>query len=497
MTTLDSFNITEGAYTLLFDERKSSDPEFNGSSEAIRAWMETLFDETEASYDAGAAPRGHDLFRLVDEKRRNGEAILTGKMVIGYYLDLEDLDDVWIDGFLNGAVNFRKSAPTANPGDYQYIIFLHYRVNSLDESSHDRISRCIARLALEQPENEYVVRKVYMLRVSGFDDFNSEEKAMVQMMYLLSRSDYARLRSLAISHSDSLGLLNSIDYYENRAINCEKQIEEIRCWEQDENDPGQTRLIGAARTLVEHAVGKLQAAQTSFKRMARLYPVRIDQFEGNLITGYHSKLSPNNPRLRQRRQEYLADKKQAVIEEADVSEIEKLIREQYYCKDLNGLADKLADGSLKNELSISTAGADESDNAEIITAIIERIQRIAEAEIAMIDERKNEKRRQARMLNIELISAGRYKDLRECFRNIRKDLTPAPVNGYFPLETNVVALIQGKPSDNWMSAGYEIEGVDTAYRCIKIAPSEIMLLIEYDMVRLNDADVLERLNTLY
>ena len=484
-TQLEYFDTSQDALTLVFNEQ----PEQN----LIESWMNTLFEEGQYLYfdRGGFSGSGRDLFNYLLARTKVGEALMPSsqRLLICYYLPLEELTEEWVDSYFERAKEMAKYVQINSPFDQHYMLCFNYRVNTLDPGEYSRIAKLLIRLGTEE---RLISRQIYLLRIAGFQEYAEQEHALVQFLHMLSRKDYHK--TLTQRYGTSIRMFDYADYYEDRARNCSEQIRILTEWKNTPGDPGQTELLGAVNRQLQPAIAALRDAGRIFRRKSQLYPVSIRDFEGNKFTGYRCKVTSTHPMLQRRRAEYTERRRKELLEGIDFQEARILIKENYHYPDYEELKNQLDNGTIRKKiLENESDSQNEPEVKELIEETCKRYETIMQEMTQDIPSLKKRKEQDMMRYKKEELQAGRYKSLEDCFEKIHEDIQPGQIKGSFSESINCIALVSGKCLDEWNTMQYNIQGQGVAYRYPAIRPCEIVELVEYDVIDMDNADVSEKL----
>ena len=489
-TSLNNFNTQQDAVMVFLDGVMP------GNGVSIEAYIRDAFAEGEFIYEKDISVGGQQLFDILRTKFQSGEIIpmTNNRIVVGIYMELKDLTEEWIDGFFKKAEELRLFVPLNSIFDQHYVIALRCSAGEIRApGEQERISGLVAKLGKEHPE---VSHQVYLLRTAGFAaEFSSQEKAVVQLLHLLTRRDYYSAQ--AISTRRSLRLIDSADYYTARAENCNRIIHEIDQWHDGATDPDMAQLIAQIRIQMQSASGALQNLVRDFRRRSGVYPVSVKNFEGNFITGYHSTISPNNAIMREIRSEYIGSSRDALVERADMSEIASLVKNNYHYPDYKALEENLRSGRLRAASVDQGAENADEDTKTLFADLYGKAEKVIRESIPDVESIWRKKQLQ-RTKNIkELALAGRFRDLSDCLLRINDETKPPQIAGVFATELKTTALVCGEPANNWNTRGYEISGIQTAFRYPSITPCEIFVVKESELIDLDDPDAANAMRIIY
>ena len=175
-----------------------------------------------------------------------------------------------------------------------------------------------------------------------------------------------------------------------------------------------------------------------------------------------------------------------------------MIKEDYHLPDLEELKARLENGTLRKSIFESVS---ESQNEPEIKALVEEVccecEKIAQEMTQDIPGLRRKKQNDKKRYQKELQMAGRYQSLEDCFSRINEDIRPDPIRGRFSDNVNCVALISGRCLDEWNTRQYTITGEGIAYRYPGIRPCEIVELVEYDVLNIDEPNVAEDIKLLF
>ena len=485
-TELKDFDLGQDAITIFAD--------CVNDETTISHYLENFYEEGQYTY-LKEYLGGKDLFEWIEEKINNAELLHTtnNRMVIGYYAELQTLTEDWIASFFLKAAELTRFVPLNYAFDQHYVLCFRYRAGYItDQDEQQRLNRLLVRLTIEHPE---ISHQVYLLRVAGLGaDFMSQEKAIVNLLHMLSRKDY-RFASTPGVGQNYLRMIDCIDYYTARAQNCRARIEEVDDWQKKAVDSGLVALQDQIRIRIHSATAELGNAVRGFRRRAQIYPVNIEQFKGNCITGYHAEISQNNPLLLEIREEYIREYRDAIISNTDFEELGGLIS-RYHYPDYMELK-QLLEGDLKE--SILNQNEHKDDSVEkLCSALCEKVKTAIIKNMPEDLEEIREKKMALRKTSIkEQYLAGRFKDIDDCFLRINDEASPKVIEGVIPEILQTIALVSGDPASQWNTMAYTVDGISQVYRYSAIDPCEIVLLKETSLVDLGNDDAENKLRIIY
>jgi hypothetical protein len=183
-TQLSSLENTQGAVTVFFDEQAEEN--------IIEAQMREVFaDPRQYMYLKKVPETGKEFVQRLKKERQAGDlAVPKGeRIVFCHYLELRSLTEGWIKDFFERAYDFRKSmGVNTTTFQHHYVFCFRYEVNTLEEDEKEKAKELLKKIA---EGNELISRQIYLLRIQGLDTYDNQEKGLVQMLHLLSRSSYA------------------------------------------------------------------------------------------------------------------------------------------------------------------------------------------------------------------------------------------------------------------------------------------------------------------
>ena len=452
---------------------------------------------------------GTELFNYIYNEQKAFNIVLPAKqpepLLICYYLPLKKLTGEWVEDFFSTAADLEKKHPVYNSTDHHFMLAFSYELgNPIEGEEADTVIKNLLRIV---NENREISKNIYILRVDGFDRFDNQEKGLIQLMHILSRHDAYRVDNLADQYSTFLKMIAYSDFYVNQAVDCRKRIDSANQWFEQQYDPDQTRVRDAIVSAIAQPSEKLRKEIAAMDRRKELYPVRITNFTGNPIFGYKNTSGSANKLLNARREEQLKKRREEIAGETDLSEVSTLLKDKLFFHDYEALKAKADSGELTDSVAegiLNSKGLGKKD------AVTENVQKLVEMicgrvvqEVTKIcdhlDEKKEEKTYEMKTAQRELMEAGRYKNLEECFARIYADTQVKVISGIIAAQnTDTITLVNDTCSGNWTLKGYKVVGQNghdqIVYRYSDIDPREIVMIKECDMFDLTGLNADELLH---
>ena len=490
-TQLVEYNTQQDAVTVFFNEQNEPN--------LIRSFMESLFVENQQYlfFDKKQfSGDGEQLFQTLIHAEEARDIIVptSERLLFCYYLPLEELTDEWIDRYFEKVDVLNERAPIDSLFNHHYLLCFNYRVGNIKkEEEKERIARLLVRLGTEK---KLLSQQIYLIRVDGFKGFESQERALVQLLHLLSRKDYHKIRSNNNAEK-SLRMLGYTDYYEGRAIRCREELGRIDNWRNEVTDPGLSRLVGTVKSVLAPAVDDLREAGRIFRKKSQLYPVSVRDFEGNYLKGYRSHITANHPMMERRRKEFTERRRRELVEKLNLEEVKKIVGSEYHFPDYEELMESLGNGRFRELILTGFAEIKAEPEVEALAMdVLHKCEAIAEKATENLSSLTEEKENEKKRYTIELKAAGRYNDLEDCLARIHDESKPEPIKGKFSQNVNHISLVGGKCLENWQTRQYSIAGQGVAYRYPLIKPCEIVELVEYDVQSMESEDAAEEIAEL-
>lgn len=491
-TQLSSLENTQGAVTVFFDEQAEEN--------IIEAQMREVFaDPRQYMYLKKVPETGKEFVQRLKKERQAGDlAVPKGeRIVFCHYLELRSLTEEWIKDFFERAYDFRKSmGVNTTTFQHHYVFCFRYEVNTLEEDEKEKAKELLKKIA---EGNELISRQIYLLRIQGLDTYDNQEKGLVQMLHLLSRSSYAVTLKGINAYKTYINMINYADYFENRVKSRQEQIKKIDAWMTETSDPDLNRLKEAVRLSKAAPADALGREIRGFSRRIPLYPASINDFKKKgflMFTSYESTITKNNPIVAKMRKKFVAEKSELFASEADISEPMRICEKEYTYKDYELLDEKLKDSAFIQDIIGDTGKQDEAVK-ELAEKIFERFADGAQKMASSRDEMKQAKFLERKQCLRELDKYDDYANLEDCFHAIDEATQPKPIAGKYPDNVNTVVLVNDRCYNDWNSKGYDVQGVGTAYYYKNLGPCEIVMIKEYAMVNLADENADDNLRVLF
>ena len=243
---------------------------------------------------------------------------------------------------------------------------------------------------------------------------------------------------------------------------------------------------------------KLEKAVEYFEEeLSYLYPVRITDYHKPLIGKAERVVnSQTGSMLERRKQGYIGEKSQQLLQEANFSDIMNQVQGLHY-PDLERMRWALEQGKLKSEFLERMKKQHKKTEESSIGLFLEEWYKRLEMAIRSVqpDEQSERKIRQIEVNRQKerLKEAGKYHSLKDCLMRISGQvsfLTPPEV---LPKGNSQYMLIAGSCNVNWVVKGFDAGGLDQVYSYPNIAPSEVMMIREAPLIELAEEKAAEEL----
>ena len=501
-TETHPFISTQGALTLFFNLINSDSRE----SSPIITYMEKAFPSQQFIYNKVAKlPNCDTILDEIMMSRENMDIILPSskRLVFCFYIDLKDFSKDFVDQFYQIAIELRKRQPLNHNTDQHYVVCFRFKVAQMETCIIEEKASLINELV---NRDHSVSKEIFMLRTTALESFENQERGLVESLYLQSRENNTDYMASVSANRSALRMVVYEDYYMNRNAMCQEAIARIDEWLTVPSDKDLLRLKDSIQEEVLKALAEMRTITRSFGRISTLYPVNKEDFDpvktlGIFITGYTSKFGRNHPILVERRKKMIEDKQDSLIDRINMTSISEVIVDTYHYPDLIKLID--VDSKEYSENVVHDVLLDqrqrlpeEEEFVRTITNVI--MEKIKDMRVLKtLDDPENglkiKKERERRLYQKELLKAGVYNNLEECFDLIDRHARPSLINGMFAELSYQRVLINDKCHEKLQSYPAGIRGINDAYNHSEIEPCEIVLTRVFNMVELRGNEAMENL----
>lgn len=475
----EHYDLEQGALTVLVEDcQDPNDPEHK-----LKSFLSKLYAEGELLYLDESAIGGQELFRKISREIDMGAVKMPqpGRIVLSYYVRLNELNAKWTNRFLERAKELQELAA---PTQIEHIVVFYYeQVDKLGEAKEDIISQL---LRLGDTSGDIVERKIYLLWRAGFATLDSQEQGLAQLLHIRSRK---RQPKATTSSTYGIRSICYADYYEDRANQCKQIIDSSEHWINEEEDPGFEKLFSAVKTVIDHVNAQMEDAERSFRNIVSLFPLSVrDYKKGFLGMSYQRDIGNDDPRIRKKKEEFLKGTRDRLIQEADVNGVLEFARKNLNYPDLKKLAEKLPGDTFEERMRNESYAAGAQPKQEIVHGIIERVRAALMPYVNERDMHREEKILDTRMARREQAQIGNYNSLQEFTSNIMDHLLPASIKEFIPVIRDSYVLVSGNCKNEIELGSLSVKGTMEAYYYPVINPSEIAVLRECDFLVFDDTD---------
>lgn len=494
----NSFNDQYGALTIFYDQI----PESAKEASQMEMYLNDLFRSEQYLYRKTAEIP--DCEGMMDDLNNSMDSVTdsivmppSNHMVCCYYMDAADLNDTWIDQFYKRANDLKKMLPIQNLMDQHHVIVFRHQIASLDDSQKEQLFHCLKRLMME---DVYISKEIYMLRKNVLGKYELQERGIVQLLFLLTRSINNYIVNAVNVSGNCLRMVTYDDFYANKAKTCQAAIDEIDKWLTVEADPGFNRMKDYVNNIISEGTADRRVKKRGLRGKTSLYPVRVTEFykSGFLgLGGYKCDIGPGHPLIKEQIAEFAQNMDKKILEEAKIGELEKLIKEEYRYQDHKALKTLIEEEALFGLLLEGTqaSASNNAEEEEFIKLMTEHlVQVISELQGGEnLEEQKlhMEKKRVQRMR--EMNKASRYDTLNDCFNLIDEKTNLEVINGEFGSKEFTHVMLAGAAVEAVKSQGKEIRGINMADIYANINPNEIEVTKMYTICDLSKENAEENL----
>lgn len=418
----------------------------------------------------------------------------SNRLVVCFWLDVDQMTEAWFARYQKIAEEIQRLLPVQGHGQHCYITCLTYEVGApLSEKTPVQVLQKFADPGLLFSHRQYLLYKPML------ESLDRQKAAMAQLLHMWTRKDYQKILDPSdLLDMKSLCIVSSADYQEAEAERCQKKIEALKDWLEQETDPDLENLLRTAMTEAGRQSAKLEKAVEYFdEELSYLYPVRITDYRKPLF-GKAERLvdSGNGSMLEKRKQDYLNEMKQQLLQTAGFDDIKEQIQQLHY-PDLEKLRQAFERKGLRGEFlqRMKKPGKIMENNVEAF--LEEWYERLEKAICSVLpDEQKERAKRQVEINRQKerLKEAGKYKNLADCLARISGQVPFSTPSEVLPKGNNRFMLIAGACNTNWLINGFQAEGVSQVYSYPNIAPSEVMMMREAPLIELTDERAAEDLS---
>ena len=410
----------------------------------------------------------------------------SNRLVVCFWLDADQLTEAWFARYQKMVEEIQYLLPVKGSGQHCYITCLTYEVAApLTEKTPVQVLQKFADPGLLFSHRQYLLYKPMV------ESLDRQKVAMAQLLHMWTRKDYQKiLDPTDLLDMKSLRIVGSADYQEAEAGRCQKKIEALEDWLEQATDPDLENLLRTAMAEAGKQSAKLEKAVEYFdEELSYLYPVRITDYRKPLF-GKAERLvdSGSGSMLEKRKQDYLNEMKQQLLQTAGFDDIKKQVQQLHY-PDLEKLRQVFERDELRREFlqRMKKPGKMMENNIE---SFLEEWYERLEAAIRSVlpDEQKERAKRQVEVNRQKerLKEAGKYHDLTNCLALISDQVPFSTPPAVLPKGNNRFMLIAGACNTNWLINGFQAVGVSQVYSYPSIAPSEVMMMREAPLIELTE-----------
>lgn len=486
-----NFDVTQDALLIFINDSHSAE------KAEMKDQLEQLFHGAkEYLYlDGASVESGTVLANIIARERNEFQVSVpeSNRLVVCFWLDVDQLTEIWFARYQKIVEEIQRLLPVQGHGQHCYITCLTYEVGApLSEKTPVQVLQKFADPGLLFSHRQYLLYKPML------ESLERQKVAVEQLLHMWTRKDYQKILDPSeLLDMKSLRIVSSADYQEAEAERCQKKIEALEDWLKQPTDPGLENLLRTAMTEAGKQSSKLEKAVEYFEEeLSYLYPVRITDYHKPLF-GKAERLvdSGNGSMLEKRRQDYLNEIRQQLLQTAEFDDIKELVRQLHY-PDLEKLRLAFERKELRREFLQRMKKPGKMMENNIESFLEEWYERLEAAMRSVLpDEQKERAKRQVEVNRQKerLKEAGKYHDLTDCLAQISDQVPFSTPPAVLPKGNNRFMLIAGACNTNWLINGFQAEGVSQVYSYPSIAPAEVMMVREAPLIELTEERAAEDL----
>lgn len=490
------------ALLVVLDERRE------GKNAFFKEEVTRAFDKRKMIYCTGADQSAEELYREVNEKIDREEVLFPAseRIVFCTYLDMCDLDETWLQRFVERMKLFKERSMVADLSQHYHVNVFRYQAGKGLGEKQQEVMRTF--MQLWDHTNTLMYHTEFLMYKGGIGGtLDKQERSLIRLLKISGMKGWTNVFS-AQNFMGNLYVLSETEYYESRTAECQAKRAEVVNWLNNQKDPNLTNFVTGLNQKMNAWMQRYQEEKRQFKREAGLYPMPADAYTSSGFgpwkrycrpEGIHRELQQEE----QKWQDAFAERLQN-SEEKEPWKAEVVSGMGY--RDLFQMSQKWEMGALQKSLKSmavncgSAKGIEQEQAvkfAELFQTWVEELVAEEAAEEKLL-EKKEEKEALRTRYETEIARANQFENLQMCFANIKAQtafqlpavLVPAPVGE--------IAMINGEIAGQWARQGYQIAGVleNTVLIWEAIFPYEIVYLKIGKCGTLNLQETEQRLRTI-
>lgn len=479
------------ALAIVLDERK------NGNTSFFTKELNRIFERKKMIYYQNCDMSVQEIYQDINQKIEEAKIIFppSQRIVFCHYMDLNDLDEGWLEHYGDMMRYFADMAMIASPAQHYHLTFFRYQVGRRLEAKKEEIFRTL-NLFWEQ-KYQYTNQAQFLLYAAGLgNNLDSQEKGMVRLLQLLTSKGFTAVFQPS-SYKHGLYVLNEYKYYEKEARDCQEKINEIDEWLHSHRDAGLNNFFLRLMGNVTGKMSEYQNEMGQFGSMSGMYPISIREYTPHGFGPFRSYTRPAgvHPALKEVKEDVQKSFFKALEDCSEKGNWQENALEGMNCPDLEELLEAHENEMIKKRLhQIVDTGAsdkrlDEDEKNQFKQAFETWIKEVFVKKITreILKDKKDNVRDKRLDLENKKSVASRYQNLAVCFASIESDTTYR-VPAVIPVANiGKLAIINDKIGNKWAVEGYAIEGVMNSQIVIRddIYPYEIVFMKFGKYVSLN------------
>lgn len=460
--------------------------------------LKHVFESQRILYFKNTSMTGEELFQEIWNKMNSRAIFLppSQRMIICNYMDLDCVNESWLQEFRSFMQGFRNIAGATSRTQHNYLTFFKYRAGKKLTVPMEELVESLNNMW--KPESPMPMQHTeYLLYAGGFNNFDSQEKGIVRLLKTLSVRGWDEVYDIA-KCKNALHILAFDEYYEKKALICQEELAKINDWLHKVGDPKLDNFYIEIQECAKNLVASYLEKMRKFERWLGLYPVSVREYTPHGIGPFkrYTRNQTRSSEVERQRAEYQAI---CMAEYRDSEVREKMydfFEEHFFYSDYKNIEAADTDQNIDKRIHSVVESCGDRLNSEekkgFEELLLGWVREYINGKLKSLENVKREKEDERTRYMYEQNLTTKYQNLQTCFRGIVDGTAYQVLPSLPPATLMTLTYINDEVANNWALKGYHVNGVEDKNVLIdeEINPLEIQHLKIGRYLSLNTSETL-------
>ena len=480
------------ALVIVFENSANKDSTF------LEREINHVFESQRILYLKNKSMTGEELFQEILKKMESRTIFLppSQRIIICNYMDLDCVCANWQQDFRNFMQEFRNVTGATSRTQHHYLTFFKYRAGKKLKAPMDELVETLN--GMWKPENPMPMQHTeFLLYAGGFNNFDSQEKGIVRLLKTLSVRSWDEVYDMA-KCKNALHILAFDEYYEKKALICQRELVKINDWLHKTGDPKLDNFYIEIQECAKNLTASYLEKMRKFERWLGLYPVSVREYTPHGFGPFrrYTRNQTRSAELEKQREEYQAVCMDDFRDSEARDKMYQFFEEHFFYSDYKNIEAADAEHGVDKRIhSIVESCGEKLNNEEkknFEKLLLGWVREYINDKLKSLENIKREKEDERTRYLYEQNLTTKYQNLQACFQGIVDGTAYQVLPSLPPATLMTLTYINNAVDNNWAIKGYHVNGVDDRNVLVDedISPLEIQHLKIGKYLSLNTSETL-------